>query len=804
MSKLNLKFDMKATFITSILLLQVLLISAQTGSIEGKIFDKSTNEPLPFVNLIINGTTIGSVSDFDGKFSFTGLQPGFVKLKASFVGYSTLLSSDILVTNAKPAYIELYMEPSSTKLDEVVISVSPFERPKDAPLSMQKIGIAEIESNPGSNRDISKVIQSYPGVSSTVSFRNDILVRGGGPNENVYFLDEIQIPNINHFQTQGASGGAVGIINADQLKSVDFYSGSFPAVNYNMLSSVFDFKLKEGNPNKPKFLFSVGASEIALSGDGPAGEKSDYVFSIRRSYLQFLFSALQLPFLPTFTDYQVKWRTKINQKNEFKIISIGALDQFALNTDLSDPDEQQEYILGYLPVNNQWSYAIGGVYKHFGEKNVQTVVLSRNMLNNSSYKYPNNDESQPKNFDYLSQEIENKLRFENKSSLKNGYQLTVSASMEYVKYNINTTQEFFVADINQVDTLQYQSDISFFKYGFSAQVNKLYLADKLLLSLGIRSDANTYDASMNNLLSQFSPRFSAKYTFLQRWAVSASIGRYYQLPPYTSMGFKDNNNVLVNKENNLSYIQSDQAAVGVEFNMTESVQFTVEGFGKNYDNYPFTLIDSVSLATLGGDFGVVGNEPVKSIGKGRAYGIELMNRTKIGNKLNLIVSYTFLKSEFQSKTGEYVPTNWDNQHVFIATASYNFNNNWTFGAKFRYAGGLPYTPYDLEKSSLVEAWNVNGRAYLNYDKVNSLRLSGFNQLDVRVDKKFFYQKWSLMLYLDIQNLYNFQAEEPDIIVREQDANGNFITFDNGTRYLLKEIPSTAGTVLPTIGIMIGF
>ncbi|HEY9114296.1 MAG TPA: TonB-dependent receptor [Bacteroidales bacterium] len=794
---------MKKYFIASFLLFQVLLLSAQTGRIEGKIFDKSTNEPLPFVNLVINGTTIGSVSDFEGNFSFSGLQPGFVKLKASFVGYSTFLSADILVTNAKPAYIELFMEPSSTKLDEVVITVSPFERPKDAPLSMQKIGIAEIESNPGSNRDISKVIQSYPGVSSTVSFRNDILVRGGGPNENVYFLDEIQIPNINHFQTQGASGGAVGIINSDQLKSVDFYSGSFPAVNYNMLSSVFDLKLKEGNPDKAKFLFSIGASEIAFSGDGPAGKKSDYVFSIRRSYLQFLFSALQLPFLPTFTDYQFKWRTKINQKNEFKIISIGALDQFVLNTGIKDPTEQQEYILSYLPVNNQWSYAIGGVYKHYGRKNVQTVVLSRNMLNNSSYKYTNNDESQGKIFDYLSQEIENKLRFENTSSL-NGYQLTVSASMEYVTYNINTTQEFYFADINAVDTLQYQSDISFFKYGLSAQVNKQYFNEKLLLSLGIRADANTYDASMNNLWSQFSPRFSAKYSFLQRWAASVSIGRYYQLPPYTSMGFKDNNNVLVNKENNISYIQSDQLSAGIEFNMTENVQFTAEGFGKNYNDYPFTLIDSLSLATLGGDFGVVGNEPVKSIGKGRAFGFELMNRTRISNKLNMIVSYTFFRSEFQSKTGEYVPTNWDNQHVFIATATYNFKKNWSFGAKWRYAGGLPYTPYDLEKSSLVEAWDVNGKPYFDYDEVNSLRLSSFNQLDVRVDKKFFFQKWSLMVYLDIQNLYNYQSEEPNIVVREQDSEGNYITVDDGTRYVLKEIPSYAGTVLPTVGIMIGF
>jgi len=365
---------------------------AQSGRIEGRIFDKSNNEPLPFVNIIIEGTNIGSTTDLDGRFIFTGVEPGFVNLRASFVGYTTILSTDLMVTNATTAYIELKLEPMETKLDEVVIRVSPFERPNDAPMSMQKIGLAEIETNPGANRDISKVIQSFPGVAATPSFRNDILVRGGGPAENVYFLEEVEVPNINHFQTQGASGGSNGIINADQITNVDFYSGGFPADKGDALSSVFKFQLKDGNPDKPKWRFTLGASEIAFSGDGPAGKKSDYIFSIRRSYLQFLFSVLELPFLPTFTDYQIKWRTKINAKNEIKIISLGALDQFALNTGIADPDPQQEYILSFIPVNNQWSYAIGGVYKHYGRNSLHTVVLSRNMLNYESYKYPNNDE----------------------------------------------------------------------------------------------------------------------------------------------------------------------------------------------------------------------------------------------------------------------------------------------------------------------------------------------------------------------------------------------------------------------------
>jgi len=779
-------------------------IYAQNGKIEGRITDKSSNEPLPFVNIIIDGTNIGSSTDFDGKFIFTGLEPGFINLRASFVGYNSILSDDILITNSGTAYIELQMTPSATKLDEVVIKVSPFERPNDAPMSMQKIGLAEIETNPGSNRDISKVIQSFPGVSATPAFRNDILVRGGGPAENVYYLEEMQVPNINHFQTQGASGGSNGIINADQISNVDFYSGAFPADRGNALSSVFQFKLKDGNPEKPKWRFTLGASEIAFSGDGKIGEKSDYIFSVRRSYLQFLFSALGLPFLPTFTDYQVKWRYKINTKNEFKIISLGALDQFALNTGIKDPDEQQEYILSFIPVNNQWTYAIGGVYKHFAKNSVHTVVLSRNMLNYESYKYPNNNEDSAKIFNYQSQEIENKLRYEF-TSIFNGFQLTGSANAEYVKYNNQTSNTIFLN--NERVPLVYQSNIDFFKWGASFAMTKSFFKNKLNTVVGIRMDANTYDTEMQNPLDQLSPRISLRYNLMPQLALTASVGRYFQLPPYTALGFKDNNGNLVNKSNGISYIKSDQIIGGIEYSLNESVLFTLEGFGKFYDNYPVSMIDSLSLATKGGNYGIVGDEPVLSIGEGKAFGLELSNRTRIGNKLSLIASLTLFRTLIKDKYNEYVPASWDNQYVFIVTGSYNFKRNWTAGAKFRYAGGLPYTPYDLETSSIVSAWDTQGQAFLDYDQVNSLRLSSFNQLDIRVDKRYYFNKWSLMLYLDIQNLYNFQSDEPDIVVRQKDNAGNYIIYTDNQgveRYVLETIPSSSGTVLPTIGIMIEF
>ena len=296
----------KAYIFITISILSSVLLQAQEGRVQGRIFDRNSNEPLPFANIIVEGTTIGSTSDLDGNFLFTGLDPGFIRLRASYLGYKQELSVEIQVTNSKTSYIEIGMEPLDTQLEEVVIEASPFRRTEESPVSLRRIGLSEIESNPGSNRDISKVIQSFPGVGSTVSFRNDIIIRGGGPNESRFYLDDMEIPNLNHFATQGASGGPVGILNADFISSVNYYSGAFPAKRGNALSGVFEFTQAEGNKEKPKFRVTVGASEMALTSDGPLGEQTNYIFSVRQSYLQFLFDAIGLPFLPTFNDYQLK------------------------------------------------------------------------------------------------------------------------------------------------------------------------------------------------------------------------------------------------------------------------------------------------------------------------------------------------------------------------------------------------------------------------------------------------------------------------------------------------------------------
>ncbi len=782
----------------SFLLLSIhTLLTAQTGTIRGRVFNEKTNDPLPFVNIVIYGTNIGSTSDLDGNFLFTGVQPGFVKLSASFVGFEPAFTPEFQVTNARTSTIEIPMREMVIQLEQVEVRASLFRRREESPVSMRTLGIQEIEKNPGGNRDISRVIQSLPGVASTPAYRNDVIVRGGGPSESRFYLDGVEIPNLNHFATQGASGGPVGIINVDFIREVDLYSGAFPANRGNALSAILEMKQVDGNPDKINFRGSVGASDLALTLDGPVNERSNFIFSARRSYLQFLFDALGLPFLPTYNDFQFRYRTNFDTRNQLTVIGLGAIDQFRLNTGLENPDESQQYILDYLPVNEQWNYTLGAVYRHFSNDGSHMFVISRNMLRNSAFKYRNNDETLGRILDYDSDEIENKFRYERNRTF-NGYRINYGAGTEYAKYFNVTSRQLFVN--NDLLNLKYDSFIDLFKWSVFGQVSKSVLNERLNLSLGLRADANSYSGSMSNLLDQLSPRFSASYQLTEKFFLNFNSGRFYQLPPYTSLGYRDSLGVLVNKQNNLKYISADHIVGGVEFQRNNDARFTVEGFFKNYRNYPFSVLDSISIANKGADYGVYGDEEVTSSSKGRAYGMEVLVQERDLAGFNLILSYTLVRSEFQNNSDAYTPSSWDNRHILNLTVGRKLKRNWDVGAKWRFVGGAPYTPWDKEKSSGIAAWSANSRGYPDFSRFNSLRLGNFHQLDLRVDKSYYFNRWTLMLYIDIQNAYNFKVTEQNVLVRTFDESGNPIVNPDG-RYELRELKNTSGTILPTIGVI---
>jgi hypothetical protein len=796
---------MKHFFSLGLLLFAITTLQAQenSGRIKGRVFNSKTNEGVPFATVQIFGTTTGAVTDGDGNFSFTGLKPGFVELRASSVGFKTYISAAVMVTNSNVVSLEIPLEETEISIGEVVVKASPFAKKIETPISARIIGIDEIEKNPGGNRDISKVIQSYPGVASTPAFRNDVIVRGGGPNENRFYVDNVEIPYLNHFSTQGSSGGPIGIINVDFVQSVDFLSGAFPAAKGNALSSILNFTFIDGNKDKMKYRATVGASDLGLTLNGPVGDKGTLLLSARRSYLKFLFSALKLPFLPTYTDFQLKYKIRLDPKNELTILGLGAKDDFSLNLKANET-EYQRYILDYIPVQEQYSYVFGLVLKHYRDNGYDTWVLSRNYLNNTQYKYENNVEADSnKVLDYLSGEGEIKARYERTIIGEKGLRISYGLGFEYGHYRNSTYRRIYSG--TPVDrVIDYDTNLKIGKSGLFGQVSRSFLESKLDLSFGIRTDFNSYSSEMSNPLHQISPRLSASYALTEKLSLNASIGRYYQLPPYTALGYSTPSGELVNKDN-LKYMIADHFVAGLELIPTESIQLTLEGFYKKYSQYPFSVLDSVPLSSKSADYGIFGDEALKSTSDGRAYGIELLGRFKEFKKINLVFSYTYVRSEFLDLNSRMIPSSWDNKHLFNLTATRRFNRNWDLGLKWRFVGGAPYTPYDVEKSSYKIAWDLQGQGYLDYSKFNSLRLKPFHQLDIRIDKQYFFNKWSLMLYADVQNVYNFQAEQPPILVRETDSNGNPVTDpSNPLKYSLKYLSNTTGTVLPTVGVIIEF
>lgn len=769
-------------------------VFAAEYQIKGVVIDKSTRQPLEFVNVLVVGLGIGASTDANGNFLITQVPPGIYRLQASFLGYKTELTPEYRVNHVTP-YVQIELEEENASLNEVIVTASPFQKVPESPVSLRVIGLQEIEKAPGANRDISKVVQNYPGVAfSPIGYRNDLIVRGGGPSENRFYLDGVEIPNINHFSTQGASGGPVGLIDADLIRSVKFYSGAFPADKGNALSSVLDFSLRDGDMERNSLKATLGASEVSLSSNGHIGNKTSYLVSVRQSYLQALFKILGLPFLPAYTDASFKIKTRFDSHNELTLLGLGGIDRMKLN--LGIEGEDAEYMLSYLPEINQETYTVGGVYRHYSQRHVQSIVLSQSYLNNRNVKYRDNDESSEENLTLRlgSIEQETKLRMENTSSWS-VWKVKAGFDLNYSRYKSNEYRKVFANALREYD---YHTDLSLWRWGMFASVDYAAPDKSFTASMGVRTDGNNYSDKMKELWRQLSPRLSVSYRLIEGLTLSGHVGLYYQLPSYTALGFKGEEGEYVNRH--LDYISVSQESLGLSWTPNENMELSVEGFYKLYGHMPFSLSDQIPLSCKGNDYGTIGNEALSSEAKGRSYGVELMFKWLLTQKLNLSSSLTIFKSEFKDgEQGSYVPSAWDNRFILNMSGTYNFPKHWSLGAKVSCIGGSPYTPYDVEKSSLVEAWNVQGRAYYDYSRYNQERLPVFGQLDVRVDKTFYLKKCMLGFYLDIQNITASKLRQPDALMSTGQIENPSAPLSE-QRYVMKSIRQESGTLLPTLGI----
>lgn len=765
--------------------------------VSGRVIDRVTREGIPYAAVVVVGIEGSGVSaDSTGVFSIQAVPAGISQFSAIQLGYRTVVTPEYRITPYTP-FIEIEMDEDATELAASSVRPSPFLKSVESPVSVRIISVGDIEKIPGANKDVSRIVRSYPGVSySPIGYRNDLIVRGGGPSENAFYVDGIEIPNINHFATQGASGGPVSILNSDLIREISFYTGSFPANRGGALSSVMDITLKDGNPDKQAFKAVIGASEAGVSASGHIGGKTTYVASVRQSYLQLLFKLLGLPILPNYIDAQVKFKTRFDSKNELTVIGLAGFDDMKLN---ENPDDKgDEYLLSYLPKLKQETFTVGLSYRHFADRHMQTYSIGYNYLNNRSNKFLNNDESSPENMLLKSSALEGKAqaRFENRSYY-GPWTVREGAEMGYRHFNSSVFRK--VAKYSPMD---YLSDICNFSWGLYASADFKAPSGKVNASFGLRTDGNTFSRRTAAFWKQLSPRASVSYMPWKNWSFNASAGLYHQLPSMTALSFRTEDGRLGNR--NLEYMRVLSTALGADWKFRDRLFIGLEAFYKQFLDIPVSVETGIPLTCIGADYGSIGEELLSSSAQGRSYGMELLVKWLIPDKVSLVGSATLYKSEFRSSPkSEFVPSAWDNRFIVNLSAVYELPRYWSIGAKVSAIGGAPYTPYDEGTSSLKMVWDVAGRPVYDYDRYNMKRLDPYWQLDLRVDKNFYFRKWTLGLYVDLQNVTFSKIRQPDAYL----SSGEVVNPDalpQDQRYELELLKLFSGTIIPAIGVTAEF
>lgn len=524
-----------------------------------------------------------------------------------------------------------------------------------------------------------------------------------------------------------------------------------------------------------------------------------------------------MPIRPDYWDFQYKVTHKINAKTTFTALGVGAIDDFYFEAP-KDATPENLYILSSVPGVNQWNYTQGFALKRLIDNGFWNLTFSRNMLDNQLDQFADNtdgkqaDESK-RILDFKSQEIENKLRFDINRYVGD-WKFSAGAMTQYVKYNTNsfTRLRAEIRDssgnvVQPATEIRFNTAIDFFKFGVFGQINRTFFGDRLGVSAGIRADGNSFTDDGANLLKTISPRLSLSYAFAPKWKANASVGRYFKTPLYTVLGYRDAAGVLVNKDQ--PYLRSDHYVAGVEFVPSRVLRFTLEGFYKHYTDYPVSAFNGISLANQGGGFGVLGNERVLAVGEGESYGLELFAQQKLHKSLYFTGSYTLFWSKFSNQNGQLIASAWDNRHLLSLLAGYKFRRNWELGLKYRWQGGVPYTPLDLDASRANYA--SIGTGVLDNSRLNTLRLGNFSQLDLRIDKKWNFKRATLDVFVDIQNILNTINPAPPNYTFQRTADGAaFVTTDgkpllsDGSNAIPILLNNTEGSLLPSVGLVVEF
>ncbi len=702
------------------------------GIISGNIIDEVTNEGIPGVNIQILGTDRGVATNLDGEFKISNLEPGTYQIRVSAVGYATIIKSDIVVNTAKPTILLLKLISAAIELNGVTVKAGYFEKDPSSTGSVANLSYEEIRRSPGGFEDVVRALSILPGVAQANAGRNDLVVRGGAPSENLYIVDGFIVPNINHFGTQGATGGPLSFINLDFVNETNFSSGGFSALYGDKLSSVLSIDLREGRKDRLGGKGTISASQFGFNLEGPLSGSGDFFMSVRRSYLDFIFNAAGFNFVPEYYDAITKFNYNLDSRNRLSLLFIGAFDKTKFNNKDSEDLYSNSRILG----SNQNSYLFGFSYRHLFNEGFFTLSLSRNFTDYDSFQ---RDTLLNPIFLNLSREGENELKGDLVYKLGKDSELNFGASLKLIKFSADIKLPNFITSFGEKLSITSLNDASRFTKSAMYTQYSTNLYDGLRITAGIRGDY------FDGISSKFyvSPRFAAALMLDEISTLNFSLGRYSQSPSYIWLIADPSNR-------NLSFVKVTQTVLGYERMLQEDIKMKVEGFYKKYGDYPSSVLRPyLVLANTGAGFGggddnfsSFGLEPLVSAGSGDVHGIEFSLQKKSSEIPGYgILSITWSESNFRGLDNVKHPAAYGQNWIVNLSGGYIFNKKWEASFRFRFATGTPYTPFNSDGSQSVS----------NY---NSVRFSPVHSLDLRVDRRWDFEKWALITYLDIQNVYN--------------------------------------------------
>ncbi len=707
------------------------------GRITGRVVNASTQQPIDGALVQLAGTALSAQSGTRGAFTIAAIPPDVYSLRVRAIGYRPYLVAEVVVGSGKPLEITVPLTPQPVVLEAVEVQPSYFVPPTQAIASTQDLGAEDVRRAPGVQEDVVRAVALLPGVAVTAAGRNDLIVRGGAPYENLFVVDGIEVPNINHFGSQGSTGGPLSLINIDFVQNATFSAGGLSAKWGDRTASFTNITLREGTRDALAGEVNLSATGFGAIMEGPLGSDGSFLFSARRSYLDLLFQAAGFSFVPAYWDFQLKTTHRIDDANTLSFLGIGAINTVSFNNETADDRYDNSRILS--PEQNQ--YVAGLTWKRFLGPSLLTVTLGRTYVRFSSAQ---RDSLVPPNdvFRSFSTEGENSLRVDLLLEPTRRLEVNVGSVTRYaskLRYDMSLDGALRVDQDGVQQPLTVDTSFTALRTAAYAEA-RYYLTPSLRITGGLRGNYYGFLEAF-----RIAPRLGVRLATDRRTALTLSYARTYQAPSYIWLVGD-----LGNQES-LIPIRADQVVAGIERELRSDLKLQLEGYVKRYGDYPARAFRPQAVLAPSGfedatndiPFGL---EPLGSAGEGLTYGAEVFLQKRLSSiPVYGLISVAVARAEFRSFDGVTRPGAYDGRVISNLLAGWRINSAWELSGKFRIATGLPTTPY-------VESGPDAGR--LDFTRYNAgPRLPTFHALDLRIDRRWSFRGWQLDVYIDVQNVY---------------------------------------------------